>query len=180
MMMIALHLMVAIHFKIKIISLATVSLLWLGSLANFPPIRTKESLTVLDDCWIRRMKISSLVVNEDRLFMELMHLPKASDHLIWRWTFLVDVLFTVIFFASSFYLLFWSTCLHCATLTEVRYIPEVKSGLEFTSFNFFSLSTIINYFFVSWIGRIICYRKVSYAATQRRMFLAGCRVLPFA
>ena len=50
MMMVALYFMVAHHFMIRIISLATVSLLWLCSSGNFPPMCTKASLVVLDDC----------------------------------------------------------------------------------------------------------------------------------
>ena len=40
-MMVALHLMVALHFKIRIISVDNVSLLGLVSLENFPPMCTK-------------------------------------------------------------------------------------------------------------------------------------------
>ena len=49
MMMLALHFMVALHFMICIISLATVSLLWLDTSANCPPMGKKEYLEVLDD-----------------------------------------------------------------------------------------------------------------------------------
>ena len=128
MMMLDLHLVVHRHFMIRIISLATVSLLWLGHSASFPPMRTKESLMVLDDCWISCMKLSSLVVYKDRLFMELMHISRASDLLSWRRIFLVAVFFAVILFASSISLLFTSTCLHCATLSAASYIPNVELG----------------------------------------------------
>ena len=121
MMMVALHLKVAHHFMIQIISLAAVSLLWLGGLANFPPMCIKVSLMVLDDCWISWINLYSLVVDEERLSVELMHDSKVPDILSWRWTFIVDVFFSVTFFASYFSLLFSATCLHCATLTAVRY-----------------------------------------------------------
>ena len=49
-MMVALDLMVAHHFMIRIISLDTVSFLWLGSLDTFTPMYTKVSFMVLDDC----------------------------------------------------------------------------------------------------------------------------------
>ena len=49
MMMVALHFVVACHFMISIISMATLSLLRLGSLDNFPPMCTKALLIVLDD-----------------------------------------------------------------------------------------------------------------------------------
>ena len=79
MMMLALHLVVDRHFMIQIISLDTVSLLWLGSSANFPPMCTKASLMMLDGCWIIFINLSSLVVDKDRLLMELMRISKASD-----------------------------------------------------------------------------------------------------
>ena len=120
MMMLALHLMVDRHFMIRIISLDTVSLLWLGSSDNLPPMCTKASLMVLNDYWISCMNLSSLVIDEDRMLMELMHISKASDILTWRWIFLVAVFFAVIFFASSISLLFSATCLHCTTLAVVR------------------------------------------------------------
>ena len=120
MMMLALHLVVDCHFMIRIISLATVSLLWLGSSANFPQMCTKASLMVLGDCWRSCINLSSSVVDEDRLFIELIHIPKASDLLSWRRIFLVAVFFAVIFFASSIYILFAFTCLHCETLAAVR------------------------------------------------------------
>ena len=119
MMMLALHLVVDRHFMIRIISLATVSLLWLGSSANFPPMCTKASLMVLDGCWICCINLYSSVVDKYRLFMELIHISKASDILSWRWIFIVDVFFAVIFLASSTALLFVVTCLHCATLAAV-------------------------------------------------------------
>ena len=50
MMVVGLYFMVAHNFMIWIISLATVSLNWLGSSDNFPPMCTKESLMVLGDC----------------------------------------------------------------------------------------------------------------------------------
>ena len=120
MMMLALHLMVDFHFMIWIISLATVSFLWLDSSENFLPTCTKASLMVLDDSWISWMNLSSSVVDEDRIFMELMHIPKDSDLLSWIWTFLVAVFFAVIFFASSISLLFVATCLHRSNLIAVR------------------------------------------------------------
>ena len=113
---------VARHFMIRIISLATVSILWLGCLSNLPTMFTKAYLMVLDDCWISWMNLSSSMVNGDRLFMELMHVSKASYILIWRWTFIVAIFFAVKFFISSFSLLFASTCLHCANSTSVRKI----------------------------------------------------------
>ena len=58
MMMLALHLVVDRHFMIRIISLATVSLLWVGSSANFPPMCTKAPLMVLDGCWISCINLS--------------------------------------------------------------------------------------------------------------------------
>ena len=124
MMMLALHLVVDFHFMIWIISLATVSLFWSGSSANFPPTCTKAYLIVLDGCWISCIKLSSSEVDEDRLFMELMQISKASDLLSWRWIFLVAVFFAVIFLASSTALLFTATCLHWATLAALRYIPN--------------------------------------------------------
>ena len=144
MMVVALYLMVALQFIIWIISMDTVSLLWLGSSANFPPMCTKASLTVLEDFWISWINLSSLVVEEDILFMELMHISKASDTLSWRLSFLVAVFFSVTVFASSFFLLLSYTCLYCATLTVVSYITEVESGFllvvvsSFPSFTFFS------------------------------------------
>ena len=63
MMMLDIHLMVDHHFMIWIIYMATVSLLWLGTSANFPPICTKASLVVLGDCWISCMNLSSSVVD---------------------------------------------------------------------------------------------------------------------
>ena len=127
MMILTLHFMVDYHFMIQIVSLDNVSLLWLGILVNFPPICTKASLMVLDDCWIIWINLSSSVEDKDILFIELMHLPKASDLLSQRWTFLVAFLFPVTFFASSLSIIFSSTCLYCATLKAVRYIPEVYS-----------------------------------------------------
>ena len=119
MMTLALHLMVDCHFIIRIISLATLSLLLLGSSANFTPMCTKASLMVFDDCWISWIDLSSLVVDKYKMFMELMRISKYSYILSWRWTFIVDIFFAVIFFASSVFLLFAATCLHCATLTAV-------------------------------------------------------------
>ena len=84
-----------------------------------------------------------------------------------------------------FSLLFSATCLHCTTLTEVRYITEVRSGFllamvsSFISYTLFFLSIIINYLFMYWRGREVCFCAVSYAASQRRTFLDGCLVLPF-
>ena len=120
MMMLALHLVVDRHFMIRIISLATVSLLWLGSSANFTPMCTKASLMVLDICWIRCINLYSSVVEKYRMFMELIHISKSSYILSWRWIFLVDVFFSVIFLASSTALLFVATCIHWATLAAVR------------------------------------------------------------
>ena len=102
MMMLALHLMAYRHFMILIIYLATVSLLWLVSSADFPPMCTKESFMVLNDCWISCMNLSLLVVDEDRLFMELMRISKISYILSWRWTLLVAVFFDVIFLPLPF------------------------------------------------------------------------------
>ena len=84
MIMVALHFMAYYHFVIFIISLANVSLLWLVSSANFTEMCTKASLRVLDDCWISCINLSFSVVDKDRLFMELIHLSKASDILSWR------------------------------------------------------------------------------------------------
>ena len=50
MMMLAIQFMVAFTFMISIVSLDNVSILWLGSSADFPQICTKASLMVLDDC----------------------------------------------------------------------------------------------------------------------------------
>ena len=85
MMMVSLHLMLSCHFMIQIISLDTVSLLLLVSSDNFPPMCTKTSLMVLDDCLISSIKLSSSVVDKYRLFMELMHISKDSDIFRWRW-----------------------------------------------------------------------------------------------
>ena len=145
MIMLVLHLMVDRHFMNWIISLDTVSLLWLGSSDNFPPMCTKVSLMLLDDFWISLMNLSSSVVDKERLFMELMYLSKASDLLSWIWTFLAAVLFAVIFFASSVSLLFTSTYLYCATLTVVRYISEVESV-----FLLVSVSSFSNFSFLFW------------------------------
>ena len=120
MMMLDPHLMVDRHFMIRIISLATVSLLWLGSSDNFPPMCTKTSLMLLYNWWISCMNLYSSMVDEYRLFMELMQIPKASDLLSWILIFIFAVFFAVIFFAYSISLLFASTCLYCATLTAVR------------------------------------------------------------
>ena len=120
MMMLALHLGVDRHFRIQIISLATVSLRLLGSSANFPSMCTKASLMVLGYCRRSCVNLSSSVVDEDRIFIELIHISKASDLFSWRRNFLVAIFFAVIFFASSISLLFVSTCLHCATLAAVR------------------------------------------------------------
>ena len=127
-MMLVLHLMVDCQFMIMIIYLDTVFLLWLFSSANFPQMCTKASLMLLCDCWIICMNLYSYVVDKERLFIELMHISKDSDILSWRWTFLVAVFFAVIFFDSYISLLFAATCLHCDTLTLVRWITEVELG----------------------------------------------------
>ena len=166
-MMVALYFMVALHFNIRIIYLNTASLLWLGSFFNFTPMYTKESLMVLDDCWIIWMNLSSSVVDKYRLFMELIHLSKASDRLSWRWTIFVDVLFAVYFFTSSFSLLLSATCLYCTTLTATRYISKAGAGFllvvvySFSSFTLFFLSIIINYLFIYWRGRTSLFQTVS-------------------
>ena len=80
-MMVDLHFMVDINFMIQIISLATVSLIWLVMLDNLSPMCKKKYLMVLDDCWISCIELSSSVLDEDRLFMELMQLSKSSDNL---------------------------------------------------------------------------------------------------
>ena len=119
-MTLALHLGVDRHFRIRIISLDTVSLWVLGNPDNLPPRCTKEPLMVLGDCRRSFINLSSSVVDEDILFIELMHISKASDLFSWRRTFCVAVFFAVIFFASSISLLFVASCLHCATLEAVR------------------------------------------------------------
>ena len=173
MMMLALHSGVDLHFRIRIISLANVSLWVLGSLAHFPPRCTKASLMVLGDCRRSFINLYLSVVEEDRLFIELMHISKASDILSWRWTFLVAVFFAVIFFVSSISLVFADTCLHCSTLTSVSYIPEVESGFllvlasSFASFTFLLLSIIIVSLLISWIWRTVRFCTVSYAAARR-------------
>ena len=63
MMMLSPHLVVDRYFIIRIISLATVSLPWLGSLANFSTMSTKASLMVLGDFWISCINLSSSVVD---------------------------------------------------------------------------------------------------------------------
>ena len=141
---------------------------------------------VLDDYWISWMNLSSLVVEKYRLFVELMHLSKSSELLSWKWTFLVAVLFAVIFFASYFSLLFAATCLYCATLTAVRYITKFEWGFilvlasSFISFTFFCLIIIIVSLFISWRDRIVLFCNVSYAAAWRIIFFGDCWVLPFA
>ena len=175
-MMVALQLMVARHFMIWIISQATVSLIWLGSLANSPLMRTKEYLMVLDDCWIIWINLYSLVVDKDRLFMELMLLSKASDRLSWRWTFLVAFFFALTFFPYSFSLLLSSTCIHYYTLTAIGFIPEIESGLlivlvsYFSCFTLFFLGITINSLLISWRGRTVRFRTVSYATVRRIFF----------
>ena len=113
MIMLSLQLMVDFNFMIQIISLATVSLLWLVSSTNLPPMCTKASLIVLDDCWIIWITLSLSVVDEDRLFMDFMHLSKYSDILSWRLKFLVAVFFAVTFF---FLFLFYPILSHLSTL----------------------------------------------------------------
>ena len=141
---------------------------------------------VLYDYWISWIQLSLLVVDEVRLFIELMHLPKATDRLSWRWNFLVDVLFDVTFFASSFSLLFSSTCRKCTTLTAVSLIHDFESGFllvvvpSFSSFTLFCLSIITNSLFISWWGRRVLFCTVSYASAHRRMFLDSFRVLTFS
>ena len=118
--------------------------------------------------------------------MDLMHLSKASFLLSWRWDFLLAVFFAVTFHASFFFLLLSATCLHCAILRAVRYIPKVESGFllvaasSFSSFTFLYLSIIINSLFISWIERKFRFYTVPYAAVQRRMFLDCSWILSFA
>ena len=141
---------------------------------------------VLDYCWIIWINLSSSVVDENRLFMKLMHLSRVSDTLSWIWTFLVAVFFSVTFFASSFSLLFSANCLHCDRLTSVRHIPKVESWFllvaasSFSSFIFFWLSIIINYLFISWRVMTVRFRTASYASDRRRISLYCCWMLPFA
>ena len=102
------------HFMIRIISLATVSFPWLGSLDNFPPMCIEAYLMVLNDCLIICINLSSSVVDKYTLFMELMRLSKFSYLFSWRWTFIVDVLFDWYFLPLPFLSYLHP---HCATLT---------------------------------------------------------------
>ena len=115
MMMLDLQFIVDCHFMICIISLYAVSLLWLGSSANFPPMCTKEFLMVLDDFWISWVNLYSSVAEKYRLFMELMHLLKDSDILNWRRNFLVAVFFAVIYFRLFH---FSPICSHLSTFYQ--------------------------------------------------------------
>ena len=148
MVMLALHLMVACHFMIRIISLATLPFLWLGSSTNFLPMCTKTSLMILDDCWISWINLSLSVVYKDRLFMELMCVSKSSDILSCIWTFIVAVFFSVNFLPLPFYPIIshMSTLFHfnrsdIDSLIRIKVILMV--GSSFASFTFFWLSIII-------------------------------------
>ena len=106
--------------KKRIISLATVSLLWLGSLPSLPLMCAKASLMVVKYMLTRLMNIDSPVGDKNRLFMESWYFWKASHHFCWRCNFRVNIFFAVSFFASSFSLIFSPTSMNCATLAAVR------------------------------------------------------------
>ena len=70
-----------------IISLATVSLLWWGSLPSLPPMCKKVSLMIVEERLTRFMNIDYSVVDDDILFMESWDFWKDSHHLCWRYNF---------------------------------------------------------------------------------------------
>ena len=80
---------------------------------------------MFEDKLTRFVNMDYLVGDYNILFMESWNFLKSSDRFCCGCKFWVAVLFYVSFFASSFYILFSSTSLYCATLSVVRYIPEL-------------------------------------------------------
>ena len=152
--------------KKLIISLDTVSILWLGSLPSLSPMCATSSLIIFEYMLIRLMNINSLVGGENRLFMESWNFWKASHRFCWRCDFLLAVFFDVSFFTYFFSLLSSYTSLYCATLSALRYIPVLKSGFlvevsSFTNITFFWFIIVMYYFFISWIGMTVIFLKAS-------------------
>ena len=119
------------------------------------------------------------------LFVELMHISKASDRLIWIWNFCCYHLWCYLFclLLSHPILIQMSKLCHFNSSeldlwNRIRIPPG--GGVLIFKFAFFCLSIIIIYFSNSWRGRTILWRTVSYTNTRRRMFLGFCRVLPFS
>ena len=170
--------------KKQIISLATVSLLWLGSLPSLPPMYAKSSLVVFEERLTRLMNMDSSVGDNNRILVESWYLWKASDHFYQRCNFRVAVFFDASFFTSSFYLLFSATSLYWDNLAAVRYISKLESGFllevsSFTNIAFVWFSIIMNSFFLSWIRMTVRFLTASYNAARRIIFLDDCCV-PFA
>ena len=158
-----------IYFKKLIISLDTVSLLWLLISPILTPMCTKPSLMVFEERLMRFMNIDYLVEDNDILLMKSWNLWKASYNFCWRWKFWVAVFFAVSFPPSQFYLLLSATSLNCATWAAVKMIPELESwfllyALYFINIILFCCSVIIHYLFISWIGKTVCFLTASYAA----------------
>ena len=86
-------------------------------------------------------------------------------------------------------LFFYIILCHLSTLwnfnsCEIDYLSRIRfppgGGVyQFYYFSLFFLSTIINYFLIFWRERTVSFRTVSYDASRIRMFIDGCRVLPF-
>ena len=138
------------------ISLATVSFLWFGRPPSLPLRYAKASLRVFNDRLTSTKNKYSLEGDNNRLYMKSWNPWKYFYRFYWIHNFWVAVLFAVSIFASSFSLLFLSTCIYCATLAVMKYIPELKSGFflvatSFYNITFFWCSIVINYILISWI-----------------------------
>ena len=91
------------------------------------------------------------MVYEDRLFIELLKISKASDLLSWRRIFLVAILFAVIFFASSISLLLAATLLQLCDFSSGELDPRcwimVAPGVGVLIFQFYLLLLIYHHSF---------------------------------
>ena len=169
-------------FKCWMISLTTVSLLWFGMSPSLPPRCEKASLMVFNDRLTSLMNMDYSIGYNNRLYTEYWHFWKTSDRFCQRHNFRVALLFSGLFLASSFSLLFSSTSLHCANLEVVMYITEPESGFFlvvslFTNLSFFWCSISIYHLLVSWTSMRVCLITASYAETRRKIFPDDCWLL---
>ena len=161
----------------------TVTLLWFGRSPILPPRYEKASLRVLDERLTILMNMDYSERYNNRIYMKYWNFWKAS-YILLKQFFLSGSIFVVYFFDSSFYLLFPDTSLHCATLAEVRYIPELESWFflvvtQFSNITLFCCSIVIYHLLIYLIGMKVILLTASCTEVQRTMLLDNFW-LPFA
>ena len=112
----------------RIISMATFSLLGLGSSPSLPLMFAKASLVIFEERLMRLMNTDSLVGDKDRMFMKSWHFWKASHRFCWWCNFWVDVFFAVFLFWLFLFspILFHQSVLRYFSSVEVDYRPQIR------------------------------------------------------